>query len=262
MTSWTDEKTVGSVDICSSDVMSVMASQLKWTVCPTACWKNKTSTFHISVPYDGNPQVTGGFTSQGDNSAETVSLTSPYIFTLMVSESYWNVYCLVIQTIILTVITCRRILGWMGLWGFLWWAPSANRKDHHGVSSGWSSVWHRSNTGLSSTQYEQILIYLHIYLWDIKIELSYNSIEIHVFNLGKHAWNYRQRKIFIPWYTYCIDIISIEKHAFVICIPFKWHTIRFGHDSQRTRWKIQHYGHVGSEVGEIYWHAGFVIVWT
>ena len=42
---------------------------------------------------------------------------------------------------------------WMGLWGFLWWAPLAKRKDHHGVSSGWSSVWHHSNTGLSSTQY-------------------------------------------------------------------------------------------------------------
>ena len=25
------------------------------------------------------------------------------------------------------------ILGWVGLWGFLWWAPSAKRKDHHGV---------------------------------------------------------------------------------------------------------------------------------
>ena len=47
-------------------------------------------------------------------------------------------------------------LGWVGLWGFLWWEPSAKRRDHHGVSSGWSSVWHRSNTGLSSTRYEQI----------------------------------------------------------------------------------------------------------
>ena len=34
---------------------------------------------------------------------------------------------------------------------------------HHGVSSGWSSVWHRSNTGLSSTQYEQIPIILGIW---------------------------------------------------------------------------------------------------
>ena len=22
--------------------------------------------------------------------------------------------------------------GWVGLWGFLWWAPSAKRKEHHG----------------------------------------------------------------------------------------------------------------------------------
>ena len=55
---------------------------------------------------------------------------------------------------------CR---GWVGLWGFLWWAPSAKRKDHHGVSSGWSSAWHRSNTGLSSTQYEQIPIILVVW---------------------------------------------------------------------------------------------------
>ena len=54
-------------------------------------------------------------------------------------------------------------MGWVGLWGFLWWAPSAKRKDHHGVSSGWSSVWHRSNTGLSSTQYEQIPIILGVW---------------------------------------------------------------------------------------------------
>ena len=54
-------------------------------------------------------------------------------------------------------------LGWVGLWGFLWWAPSVKRKDHHGVSSGWSSVWHRSNTGLSSTQYEQIPIILGVW---------------------------------------------------------------------------------------------------
>ena len=41
-------------------------------------------------------------------------------------------------------------LGWVGLWGFLWWAPSAKKKDHQVVSSGWSSVWHRPNTGLYS----------------------------------------------------------------------------------------------------------------
>ena len=59
---------------------------------------------------------------------------------------------------------CHNVLrGWVGLWGFLWWAPSAKGKDHHGVSSGWSSVWHRSNTGLSSTQYEQIPIILGVW---------------------------------------------------------------------------------------------------
>ena len=36
-------------------------------------------------------------------------------------------------------------------------------KDHHRVSSGWSSVWHCSNTGLSSTQYEQIPIILGVW---------------------------------------------------------------------------------------------------
>ena len=25
-----------------------------------------------------------------------------------------------------------KTLGWVGLWGFLWWAPSAQRKYHHG----------------------------------------------------------------------------------------------------------------------------------
>ena len=60
-------------------------------------------------------------------------------------------------------IFCPALLGWVGLWGFLWWAPSAKRKDHHGVSSGWSSVWYRSITGLSSTQYEQIPIILGVW---------------------------------------------------------------------------------------------------
>ena len=65
----------------------------------------------------------------------------------------------------------HNVMAWMGLWGFLWWAPSAKRKDHHGVSSGWNSTWFYSNTGLSSTQYEQIpIIYTLKYLipkWDL-----------------------------------------------------------------------------------------------
>ena len=64
------------------------------------------------------------------------------------------------STIIIIYVASR---GWVGLWGFLWWAPSAQRKDHHGVSSGWSSVWHRSNAGLFSTQYEQIQIILGVW---------------------------------------------------------------------------------------------------
>ena len=60
-------------------------------------------------------------------------------------------------------IAVSQNVGSVGLWGFLWWAPSAKREDHHRVSSGWSSVWHRSNTGLSSTQYEQIPIILGVW---------------------------------------------------------------------------------------------------
>ena len=68
-------------------------------------------------------------------------------------------------------------LGWVGLWGFLWWAPSAKREDHHGVSSGWSSVWHRSSTGLSSTQYEQIPIILGVWpFWLTPFFFSVNNI--------------------------------------------------------------------------------------
>ena len=59
-------------------------------------------------------------------------------------------------------------IDWGG-WGCefffcLWWAPSAKRKDHHGVISEWCSVWYRSNTGLSSTQYEQVPIILGVWL--------------------------------------------------------------------------------------------------
>ena len=66
------------------------------------------------------------------------------------------------------------LIGVGGLWGFLWWAPSAKRKDHHGVSSGWSSVWHCSNTGLSSSQYEQISIIL--WVWPFCLTPFFRSI--------------------------------------------------------------------------------------
>ena len=50
--------------------------------------------------------------------------------------------------------------GWGG-WGCE--VSCGEKKDHHGVSSGWSTVWHRSNTGLSSTQYGQIPIILGVW---------------------------------------------------------------------------------------------------
>ena len=86
--------------------------------------------------------------------------------------------------------------GWVGLWGFLWWAPSAKRKDHHGVSSGWSSVWHRSNTGLSSTQYEQIPIILGVWpFWltpfffrSITFWRAYGSIVFPLLKLLSFFW--------------------------------------------------------------------------
>ena len=71
--------------------------------------------------------------------------------------SYNFIFCLLLVTWLMFYIQMLywlfKATGWVGLWGLLWWAPSAKRKGHHGVSSGWSSVWHRSNIGLSSTQY-------------------------------------------------------------------------------------------------------------
>ena len=81
-------------------------------------------------------------------------------------------------------------LGWVGLWCFLWWAPSAKRKDHNRVSSGWSSTWFHSNTGLSSTHYEQIPIILGVwpfwltpFFWSITFWLVYGWIVFHLLKL-------------------------------------------------------------------------------
>ena len=94
-------------------------------------------------------------------------------------------------------------LGWVGLWSLLWWAPSAKRKDHHGVSSRWSSVWHRSNTGLSSTQYEQIPIILGVWpFWltpfffrSITLWWAYGLIVLPLLKL-----------LSFFWLTYCCSI--------------------------------------------------------
>ena len=96
-------------------------------------------------------------------------------------EMAWNLTCRCILTTFradyILVTVCWFLLGWVGLWGFFWWAPSAKRKDHHGVSSGWSSVWHRSNTGLSSAQYEQIPIILGVWpFWLTPFFFSVNNI--------------------------------------------------------------------------------------
>ena len=79
------------------------------------------------------------------------------VLSHIIQEQFYNVEWMILW------LSSLVLLGWVGLWGFLWWAPSAKRKDLHGVSSGWSSVWHRSNTGLSSTQYEQIPIILGVW---------------------------------------------------------------------------------------------------
>ena len=71
------------------------------------------------------------------------------------------------------LISPGQTLGRVGLWGVLWRAPSAKRKDHHRVSSGWSSSWFHSNTGLSSTQYEQTPIICGVWpIWLIPIFLA------------------------------------------------------------------------------------------
>ena len=67
-------------------------------------------------------------TSVADLEISWVTLTLLFVFCIFLNSYMWR--------------------GWVGLWGFLWWAPSTKRKDHHRVSSGWSSVWHCSNTGL------------------------------------------------------------------------------------------------------------------
>ena len=76
-----------------------------------------------------------------------------------------------------TALRCNAISHWLGAslesalshwlgWGV--WGHEVSCGGHHRLrgkttSSGWSSVWHRSNTGLSSTQYEQIPIILGVW---------------------------------------------------------------------------------------------------
>ena len=99
------------------------------------------------------------------------SPSSACTYFFLSKGNIWNVNCVRATAFIFNTqtdvfvkvsIILRQVMsqpwGWVGLWGLLWWTPSAKRKDHHGVSSGWSSPWFHSNTGLSSTRYEQIPI--------------------------------------------------------------------------------------------------------
>ena len=85
------------------------------------------------------------------------SATTMLISTSVIIGKSISLWCSDWGYVIWASSSCSYICkGRVGLWGFLWWAPSAKRKDHHGVSSGWSSTWCHLNTGLSSAQYEQI----------------------------------------------------------------------------------------------------------
>ena len=100
------------------------------------------------------------------------------------------------DVIVMTYHNLVCIWGWMGLWGFLWWAPSVKRKNHHGVSFGWSNTWFHSNTGLSSTQYEQIPIIFGVWpFWLIPFFLHsitfwwvYCWIVFHLLKLLSFLW--------------------------------------------------------------------------
>ena len=129
------------------------------------------------------------------------------------SFQIWD-YVLHVAHISCVIMNCG---GWVRLWGFLWWAPSAKRKDHHGVSSGWSSVWHCSNTGLSSTKYGQILIILGVWpFWLTSVCHPFSSLNS---SLGFAGGNHCQ-KITIPIFR-----LVLQNFAIPGCFPY----IRFYH---------------------------------
>ena len=131
------------------------------------------------------------FGVQSRNSAECWNFFNLMLFLLCTCMSYVylkkNTYAHTYTCVHIFI----QIWGWVGLWGFLWWAPPAKRKDHHGVSSGWSSVWHRSNTGLSSTQYEQIPIILGVWpFWLTPFffrSITFGGLMVKLYFL---CWNY------------------------------------------------------------------------
>ena len=91
----------------------------------------------------------------------------------LLNQCEFNIDFLVQYKRFLWLLSCWPIqTGWV----VLWWAPSAKSKDHHGVSSGWSSTWFRSNTGRSSTQYEQIPIIFGVWPFGRLHFFSVNNI--------------------------------------------------------------------------------------
>ena len=127
-----------------------------------------------------------------------------------------------------------QLLGdqrWVGLWGFLWWAPSAKRKDYHGVSSGWSSTWFHSNTGLSSTQYEQIPIIFEVrpfgltpffFRW-ITFWRAYGWIVFHLLKLLSFFW--------LTYYCSkgpCFSVRVLVKLLQIQCV--NWSRVFFSND--------------------------------
>ena len=85
----------------------------------------------------------------------------------------------------------QTIRGCAELWGFLRWAPLAKRKDHHGVSSGWSRIWLNTNTGLSVNNMSR----WSLRLYSLSGKTSYRKISWSLeaarfgFKLFQSLWN-------------------------------------------------------------------------
>ena len=81
--------------------------------------------------------------------------------------AFGNIVCKMMA--ILSGTQCVKTALVLEVWGG--WGCEVSCGGHHrlrgktttGDSSGWIGVWHRSNTGLSSTQYEQIPIILGVW---------------------------------------------------------------------------------------------------
>ena len=88
----------------------------------------------------------------------------------------------------------------------------AKRKDRHGVSSGWSSTWFHSNTGLSSTQYDQIPTIFGVWpFWLTPFFFPDDIFKCILFN--ENIWTSIKISLkFVP-----IDIITALVHIMAWC---------------------------------------------